>query len=492
DGAQVLAVPYAGGPSRVLTTYTDQLLSLAWSPDEKQVVIVGHEHDLVLVDVTTNTIRRMRGHTDALYTVEWSPDGKRLLSASDDATARVWTVADGSSVVLRGHDDDIYRARWSPDGRLVSTASFDGSVRIWPVDQAGAMVLTEGQMIDDMVVVGDRVGVKTPTTVGWWDLKTGRHEQWYAWGDDPRTVGTPIVTEDGKYLVSTEPDWSMQLRRHGLPTLHLVGHTASITRMAFNADGSALYTSSLDGTLRRWDTATGDSTNIVDGKEAVRGLAVARDGRMTAQVGDDLVMFAADGTETVLGSGPKWCISDAEFDRVKDRLLISRCDLSVAIVDGGKVTELQDGYQFARMKVSNDGSKIAGAMGDRTVRIWDAATGKQELVLRGHQDLVMDIAFSPDDKIIASSSYDRTIRVWDLATQRSRVIRGHGGAIDRVAWKDAGHLVTGSRDGTIRLWNVPSLELPSIADLTARLSAATTARIDLDRPTTPDGSGGAG
>ncbi|HEY4176277.1 MAG TPA: protein kinase [Kofleriaceae bacterium] len=491
DGVSVLAVPFGGGPSRVLTPYGDQVLSFAWSPDEKQVVIVGHEHDIVLVDIASGTTRRMRGHTDALYTVAWSPDGKRLLSASDDSTARVWTVADGSSVVLRGHDDDIYRARWSPDGRLVSTASFDGSVRVWPVDQAGAMVLTEGEMIDDMVVVGNKVGVKTPTSAAWWDLSTGKREEWFSWGNDPKTVGVPVGTPDGKYQVASSPDWSLVLRRHEQPTLHLVGHTAQITRMAFSSDGAALYTSSLDGTLRRWDTATGASTTVIAGKDPVRGIAVAHDGRVVAQVSDDLVMIAPDGTKTVLGSGAKWCIFDAEFDRVKDRLQISRCDLSVALVEGSKVTELAGGYNFARLAVSNDGSRIAGAMADRTVRIWDAATGKQQLVLRGHQDLVMDVAFSPDDKMLASGSYDRTIRVWELSTQRSRVIRGHGGAIDRVAWKDRSHLVTGSRDGTIRLWNVPSLELPSIADLTARLSSATTARIDLDRPTTPDGSGGA-
>jgi WD40 repeat protein len=71
------------------------------------------------------------------------------------------------------------------------------------------------------------------------------------------------------------------------------------------------------------------------------------------------------------------------------------------------------------------------------------------------------------------------------------VIRGHGGAVDRVVWRDAGHLVTGSRDGTLRVWDVPSLDLPSTRELTEQLGAATSARIELDRPTTMDGSGSA-
>ena len=54
----------------------------------------------------------------------------------------------------------------------------------------------------------------------------------------------------------------------------------------------------------------------------------------------------------------------------------------------------------------------------------------------------------------------------------------------RVMWRDARQLVTGSSDGTIRLWDVPSLELPTEGELAQRLDAATTARIALDRPAT--------
>jgi WD40 repeat protein len=138
------------------------------------------------------------------------------------------------------------------------------------------------------------------------------------------------------------------------------------------------------------------------------------------------------------------------------------------------------------------------------VRIWDANTGKQLALLRGHSDLVMDVSFSPDGNLLASASYDRTVRVWQvggparsgqeagspgsMTRGRSRVIRGHGGAVDRVVWRDREHLVTGSRDGTIRMWEVPSLELPSTSALTESLGNATSARIELDRPTTMDGS----
>ncbi|MBA3456283.1 MAG: protein kinase [Deltaproteobacteria bacterium] len=490
DGASVWSIPYAGGAMKQLTSYPHKLIGLAWSPDAKTLALVGHAHDVVLIDVATSKVRELRGHTDALYTVAWTRDGKRLLSASDDATARVWTIADGTSTVLRGHDDDVYRARFSADERQVATASLDGSVRVWQIDRSDARVLTEMGAIENLVLEGDVAVVRTSTSVARWNIASGQRAGLFSWGQDQKSLGTGVPSRDGELLLVPGADWSMELRHRDRPPLQLVGHKGAITRLEFSRDNKFLYSASSDGTLRRWDTTTGASSFIVEGTIAVRGFALAADGRIAVQVGDEARMIAADGTSTTLGKGGKWCVAYAEFDRVGDRLIINRCDRSVALVVGSEVLDLADAYATNRIGASKDGTMIAGAMGDRTVRVWDARTGKQLHVLRGHTDLVMDVAFSPDGSQVASSSYDKTIRIWQLGTHRARVLRGHSSAVDRVVWRDDSHLVTGGRDATLRIWDVPSMSLPTPAELAARLSAATSARIDLDRPTTVDGAGG--
>lgn len=491
DGQTVWAVPFAGGPLKKLAPYDNKLLSVQWSSDRKTIALCGHRHDIVLVDLATGAVRELRGHTDALYSVQWSKDGRRLLSASDDGTARVWTVSDGNStMVLRGHDDDVYRARFSADERQVATSSLDGSVRVWTLDQPGSRVLTEGDVIEGMAVEGEQAQIKTSTGVARWNLTTGQRTPLFSWAGELHNLGLAAPSTDGELLMVPNADYSMEVRHRTGAPVKLSGHKGMISRAEFSRDDKYLYTSSYDGSLRRWDTTTGAGTTLIDGTSPVRGFALSADGRVAAQIGDEAEMIYPDGTIMTLGKGGKWCVAYAEFEPVHNRLIMYRCDTTLALLDGDHVIELPNGYRVSRTAISPDGKRIAGAVGDRTIKVWDATTGAVLSTLKGHTDLVMDVAFSPDGTRLASASYDKTIRIWELASQRHRILRGHAGAVDQVEWRDVDHLVTGSRDGTLRVWDVPSMEIPSAAELTARLLAATSANIDLDRPTTLDGSGG--
>jgi len=101
---------------------------------------------------------------------------------------------------------------------------------------------------------------------------------------------------------------------------------------------------------------------------------------------------------------------------------------------------------------SPDGKRIISGSHDNTIKVWDAETGDELMTLRGHDGLA-SIAFSPDGKRIVSAGY--TIKVWDSATGAELMtLRGHKGEVISAAFSpDGKRIVSGGDDKTIKIWD---------------------------------------
>jgi len=163
----------------------------------------------------------------------------------------------------------------------------------------------------------------------------------------------------------------------------LTGHQNMVVSVAYTPDGS-LVSGSHDGTVRIWDTRTGEESISLfcGGNEGVQCVAVA-------PTGTSLAAATVGGT---------LCIWNLQALR-RPPLRLSGHSMTI--------------YSIA---FSPDGQLIASASRDNSLRIWIVATGQQTAVLTGHADGFLTVTFSPDGNFVASGSLDRTLRLWNNTT----------------------------------------------------------------------------
>ncbi|EDR00706.1 uncharacterized protein LACBIDRAFT_395936 [Laccaria bicolor S238N-H82] len=161
-------------------------------------------------------------------------------------------------------------------------------------------------------------------------------------------------------------------------------------------------------------------------------------------------------------SGHTSTVCSVTFSPDNRRIASGSNDRTVRIWDaetGKPVGEPFQGHgRIMSVAFSPDGKHVVSGSVDQTVNIWDVGTGKpMGEPLRGHTDSVCSVAFSPDSTRIASGSLDQAIRIWDATTWNllGEPFRGHTKGVRSLAFSPDGRsVVSGSDDQTVRIWDV--------------------------------------
>jgi WD40 repeat protein len=105
---------------------------------------------------------------------------------------------------------------------------------------------------------------------------------------------------------------------------------------------------------------------------------------------------------------------------------------------------------------SPDGRRLVTAGKNKTARIWDAATGRQLLVLTGHTEPLADAEFSPDGARVVTAGADNEARLWDARSGETvGILNGDSDQVYSAEFSAAGdHVLTTSFDGKAIVWRV--------------------------------------
>ena len=200
--------------------------------------------------------------------------------------------------------------------------------------------------------------------------------------------------------------------------------TLPVTALAFSADGKELAAAGYNE-ITVWNPADGKLLRRISGvAQRTYGLQYSPNGNLLA---------VASGTPGQLGE--------------------------VVLLEAGtgklvKFLGAMDDVAFD-VTFNPDGTKLAASAADRSIRIFDVATGAQERLIEDHADWVLGVAFSPDGKFLASESRDKTSKVFAVESGESQAtFNGHGNTVYSVAFSpDGKQVLTAGHDRKIQVWN---------------------------------------
>jgi WD40 repeat protein len=406
-------------PPRLRLHVRGGVISLAFSPNGRRLLVVSHDRRARLIDVTSGRVVHTLAQRGFVNAAAFSPNGRIAVTASQDRTARIWDVRTGRLLhELTGATGGLTAVAFSSDGELVAIASSDGVARVY-------------------------------------DLVTGAI-RFYLSGDT-NAINDIGFSPDGRALVTASSDrtvrvWTTDVGRQ-LAVLR--GHTDAVQRAIFTSDGTRVVTAAADGTVRIWDPGTEPELRVLF-RQQRRFAQASRgpDGTVTvvdiAGVRRVLDPTARHVIRTVRGAAPRSRRAEASRGDLSAR---AGPDDVVSITRNNRTLHALSASADA-LEFSPDGRLLAAAGHDHYLRVWDVQSGRLLYAVVAHQGPVEDVSFSPDGRWIVTAG-PISAGVWRADTGRQLLLL-HGPTQPLHAalfTRDGRTIVTAGYDGTIRSYD---------------------------------------
>jgi len=265
-------------------------------------------------------------------------------------------------------------------------------------------------------------------------------------------------------LGSAEPRKKATPRETPRLTIEPGGHTATVTWVTFTPDGRRLVSAGRDKVVRVWDLS------------APSAPRQERTLRFQIGPGSEGMIYAG----ALSPKGDLIAVAGYPYGAGKHGIPITLANFRT-----GRVIKLLKGHEkvIVALAFSPDGKWLASASKDGCVRIWRIADGRMwrspyecRATLTGHTDAVHGLAWAPDSKRLVTGSDDKTLRIWRkgfTGWSHEATLKGHQEKIFKVDWSpDGRYIASASFDKTVRVWDGQSGRLlDTLSDHDRKVSA---------------------
>jgi WD40 repeat protein len=311
----------------------------------------------------------------------------------------LWDVAAGlEKALLLGHGGPVAGLAFAPDGRTLATASFDKTIKLWDVAAARERTTLHGHTAP---------------------------------------VFTVAFSGDGKRLASGAVDGIVKVwdPAAGQLLLSCKGHRQSVSSVAWTPDGKALASASMDGLVKVWDLATVQGPPVLKSfGGAVKAVAFTPDGGGVAAVDQGGILLVSDVAtgaprlrhQLKVEFGFNFCATFAPDGRT----LAGggpRATVELYDVASGQKRQALPGHAGVVycLAFAPDGKTLAAGSGEAqkagAIKLWDTVKGRELRTLMGYEGHVQAVAWSPDGKMLAGGAKDGTVKLWEAATGKERL-----------------------------------------------------------------------
>ncbi len=463
--------------------------ALAFSRDGSVLAVGGELGALVAYQTSDHTRRKLAGHAGTVLSLAFAEQARYLASGGSDRMVRFWDTSNGSPLQdPTTHSDAVSSLSWSDDRRFIALGGKDKTFRVLDLRTGhGALARQHDEAVELAAVSGDgtrlasysrNVGLRAWTLPGAQrptELNERGNVLTLGLGANPEQLLSAGLSRNGLCI------WDLS---NGNCAARLPVRLDRVRALAVSADRARLALAGSGSQIFVWDLGKKIPIQVIGGvPDETRALAFSLDGETLAAAGLDRKLRIFSVSSAALTAerdtpAPVQTMSVAPDSGVlftgDQAGVISVWDLNTATP---RANWQAHGDWVIGSAVSRDGTRLASAGADRSIKIWNVSAHSLLNTLTGHDGKVLSVDFSADGSLLASGGEDKSVRIWDVRSGKAlATLTGHSGIVRAVRFTGEPELLaSGSDDGAIRLWHLGALTRTG-----ADLEAAITQKFALD------------